>query len=1491
MFQSARNVAELYAPRMLDKSRRMVERIFAGLMLVTLSGGLSAQVIYTYEDVPGVAITTNNNNCPGGPNTNSIVRTINVPDSFNVGAAGTIALGVVINHANRDHVQIRLQAPNGNTVVLADGVATDGNDNYNVTFGDPHDTTAPLNDGDNDPATVASGTVFYRRLVNFTNLSSTLYPVAGNVNGNWTLRICDDTATIAGTYVRARLTLRDNATTSISGLCGSTNTFDWGTVTTVPASVASTTPASLPDGTTITTGGVVFTQVQSVEAPVDAVNSFRRQSTVNGADTGYYALIMNLRGVGTAADDTENAVESVRWSVNPPVAGLDVQFLDTDFNSGAWEDYIQIRGFDESGAVVPYLSTFVSGTATLSRVGDWVEADGVNIDGTSSAGNVRIRFNGVVSSFTLGYAAGDEPATESNQQVIGLGDPQFCAYDFGDGPLSYGTAAASHSLRDRTRLYIGATPPDGEAAAGEPGGGPSAAATGDGADEGGIVFLPYEAAPLTMTCGSFVTAPGDYCVQVSATNNTTNPAQLVGFIDFNADGDFNDPGERSSANFGGGSGIAADGTWNTGNILASSGTQTYVLVWSGFAAPTTGASLARFRITTDATYFNNASPPSPGGALSNGEIEDQAITAGTLPVTLAFVEAKRIDANRLAVEWSSATEAGTMGYRILQARDGRMVALGAELTPSARLSTTVPQDYREVFLSNSDGAIYVEELSASGKTERFGPYQVGVASGGRPQMLQVPWDEVATERSLHAAADRQARIERGASRGLGAGADILVNDSGLQHINVSDLVTAGLNVVGRPVDDLRLSRAGVVVPVRVLGGGAIASNSILEFYGDAVSGSLYTKSRPYRLEIASGAAPWNAVSGAPEAGLAASWHRRVVTLDQNRYYDPTSPSDDPWYYDEVVRSGATTGKQWTLAAPAADSSAYAEVIVDLWGGSSYPELDPDHRYRVLFNGAPLGEGTFDGISVHEGRFPIPQGSLQAGNNTVRLELLATGQSIDRTYVNGIRISYLSRLEATSGRVSVKGSDVVAMEEGVFANDFELSPAPAPACGAGCNQLLVGGFDSNDVVALQLTDAGPVELTDGLFLQANGQWSLRVRPLAFGQGEDAVPFGGKMVFAQRSAAFHPAVRPALGLASPLVGGNAELMLISSPRFAGQVGALVSAREAEGLSVRVVDVEQIYEYYSNGIVEASAIKRFVADAYVQLGTRYVLLVGGDTYDYFNYLGLGSVSDVPTLYRRTHEFVSYAPIDSEFGDVDGDGQPEVAVGRLPARTDAELASLIAKTLQPLPVNPYSLVFAAERANQAEGIDYTVNSNELIAGLGNAWQPGADRVFLDSYPATQPGTLAARTDLMTMVNQGRNWVSFFGHASPGTWSRELLLQGSQLEGLLNNAGKAPLVTEFGCWGGYFVEPTYTTMNHAWLLTPDRGARAMIASSSLTDSGSDRAIANALIAELAVPGIRLGDALVNAKRTVWLTAPERKDVVLGMSLFGDPTSRLTPAN
>jgi len=51
---------------------------------------------------------------------------------------------------------------------------------------------------------------------------------------------------------------------------------------------------------------------------------------------------------------------------------------------------------------------------------------------------------------------------------------------------------------------------------------------------------------------------------------------------------------------------------------------------------------------------------------------------------------------------------------------------------------------------------------------------------------------------------------------------------------------------------------------------------------------------------------------------------------------------------------------------------------------------------------------------------------------------------------------------------------------------------------------------------------------------------------------------------------------------------------------------------GLRVRVVNVEDIYAQFGGGIFDAQAIKAYIRHAVVNMGVRYVLLVGGDTYD---------------------------------------------------------------------------------------------------------------------------------------------------------------------------------------------------------------------------------------------------------------------------------------
>ncbi|MBK8286621.1 MAG: hypothetical protein IPK97_18135 [Ahniella sp.] len=505
----------------------------------------------------------------------------------------------------------------------------------------------------------------------------------------------------------------------------------------------------------------------------------------------------------------------------------------------------------------------------------------------------------------------------------------------------------------------------------------------------------------------------------------------------------------------------------------------------------------------------------------------------------------------------------------------------------------------------------------------------------------MPWADVRNEMRSHATVDRQARSERAAQRGTIA-AEILVKQSGLQQVTVADLLTAGVSFIGQPVSALRLSRGSAVVPVRVVGGQVVNSDSVLEFYGEAVEGSLYTKARPYVLQVASGGAEWRQVSGTPVPGASSRQSRREASLDQDRLYTVSAANGDPWYFDVVARTSATmVSKQWTLVLADVDVERRAELVLDLTGGSSYPNLAVDHHYRVSFNGVPLGSVLFDGITAHQAVLDMPGALLRTGNNVVRMESVATGQQIDRVYIDRITVRHHSLMKADGGRMHVDLLDVTTVSEGIFGSDFSTGLATALACGSGCGQMEVGGFSDSDIVALQVTEAGSVELTDFELTENAGQWAARVRPLLVETGDSGPALTGRLVLTERRNAFRPEVQPALALDHPLAGGAADLLVIASSRFAGSVDALVTARQAEGLRVRVVEVAQIYEHYSEGIVDPQAIRAFVAAAYQQLSTRYVLLVGGDTYDYFDRLALGSVSDVPTvLYAdsRVRQFRSH-------------------------------------------------------------------------------------------------------------------------------------------------------------------------------------------------------------------------------------------------------------
>lgn len=264
-------------------------------------------------------------------------------------------------------------------------------------------------------------------------------------------------------------------------------------------------------------------------------------------------------------------------------------------NLYAWIDYDHNGSFDEdeiaNGGPVVIADGATSVTLNFTTAAD------------ASIGNVYMRLRLTTDNLTASGGGEDErsygPASDGEVEDYRL---ILTGLDFGDAPDSYGTdrtlsgsegIGPSHAILGT--LYIGSDAPDVESD-----GIPSLLASGDDTsgidDEGG-----YFVAPIGLTDTS-------YSLNVNLVNNTGIDANLIGWLDFEADGDFTGPGEGVSVS------------------VPSVGATTAVLSWPSFTAIPASQTFLRLRLTTDAGITTST----PGGAAFNGEVEDRIVVVGQL---------------------------------------------------------------------------------------------------------------------------------------------------------------------------------------------------------------------------------------------------------------------------------------------------------------------------------------------------------------------------------------------------------------------------------------------------------------------------------------------------------------------------------------------------------------------------------------------------------------------------------------------------------------------------------------------------------------------------------------------------------------------------------------------------------------------------------------------------------------------------------------------
>lgn len=328
--------------------------------------------------------------------------------------------------------------------------------------------------------------------------------------------------------------------------------------------------------------------------------------------------------------------------------------------------------------------------------------------------------------------------------------------------------------------------------------------------------------------------------------------------------------------------------------------------------------------------------------------------------------------------------------------------------------------------------------------------------------------------------------------------------------------------------------------------------------------------------------------------------------------------------------------------------------------------------------------------------------------------------------------------------------------------------------------------------------------------------------------------------------------------------AALVIITHPDLKAAANRLAAFRQQQNISAAVVTTEEVYNEFSGGRQDVSALRNFLHVLYQRSPRelRHVLLFGRGSYDYkkrvFNNTNL-----VPTYESRN----SLSPLetyssDDYFGFLEmGEGEwrenpaqdhtLDIGVGRLPVRTLAEANQVVDKLIR-YQANSGDLDWRRRIAFVADDGDFNIHQSQAnqLAGEVEFRQPALlpRKIYLDYFPQEErasgqfsPLTTRAIKDA---VKAGSYIVNFVGHGSEQIWMQERVLDQITITEM-RNAPRWPLFVTATCEFGRTDDPLLISTGELLLLRKDGGAIGLVTTARPVNSSTNFTLNRAFYAAM----------------------------------------------
>ncbi len=373
-------------------------------------------------------------------------------------------------------------------------------------------------------------------------------------------------------------------------------------------------------------------------------------------------------------------------------------------------------------------------------------------------------------------------------------------------------------------------------------------------------------------------------------------------------------------------------------------------------------------------------------------------------------------------------------------------------------------------------------------------------------------------------------------------------------------------------------------------------------------------------------------------------------------------------------------------------------------------------------------------------------------------------------------------------------------------------------------------------------------------------------------------------------------------------NPDLLIITHSLFENDALRIKNLREQnDGMVVSVITVDDIYNQFSSGNQDVSAIRNFIKYIYnlSNKKLKFVLIFGDCSYDFKDRVP-NNTNYVPIYqsYNSSNNVYSYSS-DDYYGfledheglwieSLSGDHTLEVGVGRIPSKnlndSKAYVDKLFRYSVEDQLVGKWkkNIYIVADDGDKNVHQNDAENHFQLLDSINGEYD--IKKIYLDNFIQNiedgEVTSYQAKKRLNYAIDEGAFIINYIGHGNEFLWTEEKILDENTIYSWKNRV-KLPLFITATCEFGKFDDPLITSGGELLLNKNDGGAIALLTTTrpvfSQTNYRVNNQFYNSLFTRENENFLRLGEIFRRTKNKSLSGAINRN-----FSLLGDPSLQLS---